>query len=155
MTAVGVPVMLAFEWGRLIVPLAANVAGATADFWMTLTLLGVPADVRLEDHPDGVRTFGRERDRPRRISVTAVVWDALSGAAVASVAVFFLLAVAGHSSGSFSGRVAHDRDARNVHLPVLGRAYANRNLSGCRSGRSKRWGGTRSGLCVSLELSTK
>jgi len=50
MTAVGVPVMLAFEWGWLVVPLAANAAGTIADLWMTMTLLAFPADVRLEDH---------------------------------------------------------------------------------------------------------
>ncbi|MDZ5810799.1 DUF3267 domain-containing protein [Halorubrum sp. AD140] len=95
MTAVGVPVMLIFEWGWLIVPLSANAAGAIADLWMTMTLLGVPADARLQDHPKGVRIYGRASDRPRRISVTALVWDALSGAAVATVVVFILLAVSG------------------------------------------------------------
>lgn len=93
MTAVGVPAMLAFGWGWLIVPLAANAAGAVADVWMTL--LGFPADVRLEDHPDGVRILGPESDRPRALSVTAVVWDALAGAAVATFAVLLLLAVGG------------------------------------------------------------
>jgi len=42
MTAVGVPVMLIFGWGWLIVPLSANAGGAIADLWMTLTLLGCP-----------------------------------------------------------------------------------------------------------------
>ncbi|WP_353634805.1 DUF3267 domain-containing protein [Halobacterium sp. NMX12-1] len=95
MTGVGVPLMLAFEWGWLVVPLAANAAGAVADVWMTMTLLGFPEDVRLEDHADGVRILGDERDRPRSLSVTAVVWDALAGAAVAAVGVFVALAVVG------------------------------------------------------------
>jgi len=95
MTAVGVPVMLAFDWGWLIIPLAANAAGAIADLWMTMTLLAFPADVRLEDHPDGVRILGRESDRRRALSVTAVVWDALAGGAVAAVGVFLVLAVGG------------------------------------------------------------
>jgi hypothetical protein len=95
MTAVGIPVMLAFEWGWLIIPLAANAAGAIADLWMTMTLLAFPADVRLEDHPDGVRILGRESDRRGGLSVTAVVWDALAGAAVAAVGVFLVLAVGG------------------------------------------------------------
>jgi hypothetical protein len=95
MTAVGVPVMLIFEWGWLIVPLAANAAGAIADLWMTMTLLAFPADVRLEDHPDGVRILGRESDRRGALSVTAVVWDALAGAAVAAVSVFIMLAFGG------------------------------------------------------------
>ncbi|GAA0717650.1 hypothetical protein J2744_000538 [Halorubrum trapanicum] len=95
MTAVGVPLMLVFEWGWLVVPLAANAAGAVADLWMTLTLLGVPADARLQDHPKGVRIYGDADDRPRRVSVTALVWDGLAGAAVAAVAVFVLLAVVG------------------------------------------------------------
>src|SRR6056297_64156 len=95
MTAVGVPLMLIFEWGWLIVPLSANAAGAIADIWMTMTLLGVPADARLQDHATGVRIYGRASDRPRRISVTALVWDALSGAAVTTVTVFVLLAIGG------------------------------------------------------------
>lgn len=95
MTAVGVPLMLIFEWGWLIVPLAANAAGAIADLWMTMTLLAFPADIRLEDHPDGVRILGHESDRPRRLSVTGVVWDALAGGAVAVVGVFILLALGG------------------------------------------------------------
>ncbi|MFC6875450.1 DUF3267 domain-containing protein [Halobellus marinus] len=95
MTAVGVPVMLVFEWGWLIVPLAANAAGAIADLWMTMTLLAFPADVRLEDHPRGVRILGRESDRRGALSVTGVVWDALAGAAVAAVGVFLVLAVGG------------------------------------------------------------
>jgi hypothetical protein len=95
MTTVGVPLMLIFEWGWLIVPLSANAGGAIADLWMTLTLLGVPADARLQDHPKGVRIYGRASDRPRRISVTSLVWDSLSGAAVTTVAVFVLLAIGG------------------------------------------------------------
>ncbi|WP_135821587.1 DUF3267 domain-containing protein [Halostella litorea] len=95
LTAVGVPAMLALDWGWLIVPLAANAAGAVADLWMTLTLLGYPAHVRLEDHATGVRILGRPADRPGSLSVTALVWDALSGAAVAAVGALFLLAVAG------------------------------------------------------------
>jgi hypothetical protein len=95
MTAVGVPLMLAFEWGWLIIPLAANAAGAIADLWMTLTLLAFPADVRLEDHRTGVRILGHASDRRGAVSVTAVVWDALAGTAVAVVGVFLVLAVAG------------------------------------------------------------
>ena len=95
MTAVGVPVMLAFEWGWLIIPLAANAAGAIADIWMTMTLLAFPADIRIEDHRNGVRIVGRESDRRGPLSVTAVVWDGLAGAAVAAVGVFVLLAVGG------------------------------------------------------------
>lgn len=95
MTAVGVPVMLVFEWDWLVVPLAANAAGAVADLWMTLTLLGFPAHVRLEDHPKGVRILGHESDRPRALSATALVWDALAGAAVAAFGAVLLLAVAG------------------------------------------------------------
>ncbi|MFT4947204.1 MAG: hypothetical protein ACI8TL_001444 [Natronomonas sp.] len=95
MTAVGIPLMLVFEWGWLIVPLAANAAGAIADLWMTVTLLSYPARIRLEDHETGVRILGRAEDRPGSFSVTAVVWDALAGAAVAAVGVFLLLAVSG------------------------------------------------------------
>lgn len=95
MTAVGVPVMLVFGWSWLIIPLAANAAGAIADLWMTMTLLAFPGDVRIEDHRNGVRIVGRESDRRGTLSVTAVVWDALAGAAVAAVGVFVVLAVGG------------------------------------------------------------
>ena len=76
-------------------PLAANAAGAIADLWMTMTLLAFPADVRLEDHPDGVRILGHESDRSRGLSVTGVVWDGLAGGAVAVVGVFVLLGLGG------------------------------------------------------------
>jgi hypothetical protein len=77
------------------VPLAANAGGAVADLWMTLVLLGYPARVRLEDRASGVRIYGRESDRSRSVSVAAVAWDALAGAAVAAVGVLMALAVAG------------------------------------------------------------
>ena len=95
LTAVGVPLMLVLEWGWLLVPLAANAAGAVADVWMTLTILGYPEHVRLEDHETGVRLIGTESDRPRPLSVTSLVWDALAGAAVSAFGVLLLLAVAG------------------------------------------------------------
>lgn len=95
MTAVGVPLMLVLDWGWLVLPLAANAAGAVADVWMTLTLLGYPAHVRLEDHESGVRVLGRETDSRRPLSVTAVAWDAIAGAAVSAFVVLLALAVAG------------------------------------------------------------
>jgi hypothetical protein len=75
--------------------LAANAAGAIADLWMTLTLLAFPRDVNLEDHYTGVRILGQVSDRRGAVSVTAVVWDGLAGAAVAVVSVFLVLAVVG------------------------------------------------------------
>jgi hypothetical protein len=95
LTLVGVPLMVALEWGWLVVPLAMNAAGAVADVWMTLSAVSYPAHARFVDHETGVRILGRETDRPRTLSVTALVWDALSGAAVAAFAVLFLLALAG------------------------------------------------------------
>lgn len=95
MTAVGVPLMLAFEWGWLVLPLTLNAAGAVADVWMTIAVLRYPPHVRVVDHEAGVRILGRESDAPQGLSVTAVVWDALAGAAVAVVAAFCLLAIGG------------------------------------------------------------
>ena len=95
MTLIGVPLMIAFEWGWLVIPLTLNAAGAVADIWMTLSVLSYPAHVRIVDHISGVRIMGRETDTPRRISVTSVVWDALAGASVAIFAVFVLLAILG------------------------------------------------------------
>ena len=62
---------------------------------MTLTLLGYPAHVRLEDHESGVRILGREGDRPRPLSVTAVAWDAMAGAAVSAFVALLVLAIGG------------------------------------------------------------
>ena len=95
LTLVGVPLMLVFEWGWLIIPLATNAGGAIVDLWMTLTMLSYPKHVRVTDHKNGVRIVGRDGDRVGGLSVTAVVWDALSGAAVAAFGVMILLAIAG------------------------------------------------------------
>ncbi|WP_050023672.1 DUF3267 domain-containing protein [Halorubrum saccharovorum] len=95
MTAVGVPLMLAFGWGWLVLPLTLNTAGAIADLWMTVSVLGYPAHVRIVDHETGARIMGREGDTPRTPSVTAVAWDALAGAAVAVVATALALTIGG------------------------------------------------------------
>lgn len=95
LTAVGVPLMLALGWGWLVVPLTMNAAGAVGDVWMTLVVLGYPGHVRVADHADGVRILGRDGDRPRSLSITALVWDALAGAAVALFGVGLLLALGG------------------------------------------------------------
>jgi len=95
LTLLGVPLMILFEWDWLIVPLTLNAAGAVADIWMTLTVLSYPAHIRIVDHEAGVRIIGRTTDRPRSLSITTVVWDALSGAAVAAFGVLILLAIGG------------------------------------------------------------
>jgi hypothetical protein len=95
LTLVGVPVMIGLEWGLLIVPLTLNAAGAVADVWMTLSVLSYPAHVRIVDHEEGVRILGQETDRVKPLSVTALVWDALAGAAVAAFSVFVLVAIGG------------------------------------------------------------
>lgn len=93
MTLVGVPVMILFDWGWLVLPLAANAGGAIGDLWMTLTLLGFPSRVSVEDHKSGFKIYGRDADRPRGISVTTAVWDGLAGTAIASIATLALLAI--------------------------------------------------------------
>jgi hypothetical protein len=94
-TLVGVPLMLLLEWGWLAIPLTLNAAGAVADIWMTLVVVSYPTHIRIVDHESGVRIFGRGSDRPRSLSITSLVWDALSGAAVALFAVGILLALGG------------------------------------------------------------
>ena len=39
------------------------------------------------DHKEGIRIVVRASDRPRSLSITLLVWDALSGTAVAAFAV--------------------------------------------------------------------
>ncbi|WP_435066356.1 DUF3267 domain-containing protein [Halobaculum sp. EA56] len=95
LTAVGVPLMIAFGWSWLVVPLAANAGGAVGDLWMTMTLLGYPSHVHVEDHRTGIRILGRESDRPRELSMTDAAWDALVGAAVTSVGILVALSFGG------------------------------------------------------------
>ncbi|MFC7028385.1 DUF3267 domain-containing protein [Halomicroarcula sp. GCM10025324] len=95
MTLVGVPLMILLEWGWLVIPLTLNAAGAVADIWMTLMVVSYPAHVRIVDHESGVRIVGQDSDRPRSLSITSLVWDALSGAAVALFLVGILLALVG------------------------------------------------------------
>lgn len=95
MTLVGIPLMLLLEWGWLAIPLTLNAAGAIADIWMTLMVVSYPTHIRIVDHERGVRILGRDSDRPRSLSITSLVWDALSGAAVALFAVGILLALGG------------------------------------------------------------
>ncbi|WP_135828367.1 DUF3267 domain-containing protein [Halorussus halobius] len=91
LTLVGVALLVAFGWGWLVVPLAANAGGAVGDLWMVLTVLGYPPHVRVEDGTTGVRILGRPDDRRRPHSATALVWDAVVGAAVAVVVALFVL----------------------------------------------------------------
>lgn len=103
--------MIIFEWGWLVLPLAANAGGAVGDLWMALMLLGYPSHVLAEDHRSGFRILGREEDRPRDLSMTAAVWDALVGAAVTSVGLLIAL--------SFGGLFVFD--ALNVGSLTVGR----------------------------------
>ena len=95
MTLVGIPLMILLEWGWLAIPLTLNAAGAVADIWMTLMVISYPAHIRIVDHERGVRILGKDSDRPRSLSITSLVWDALSGAAVALFVVGILLALGG------------------------------------------------------------
>lgn len=95
LSVLGTGLMLALGWGWLVVPLAANAAGAVGDVWMTLTVLGYPEHVRVEDSATGVRVLGRPDDDPLPHSVTAVAWDAVVGGAAAVVVVLLTLGVVG------------------------------------------------------------
>ncbi len=75
--------------------LTLNAAGAVADVWMTLSVVSYPAHVRIVDHERGVRILGNETDHVNPLSATALVWDALVGAAVAAFSVFVLVAIGG------------------------------------------------------------
>jgi hypothetical protein len=95
LTLVGVPAMLLFGWGWLALPLAANAGGAVGDLWMALVLVGYPSHVTVEDYKTGFRILGREGDDPRELRATAAVWDALVGAALATVGLLVFLTVGG------------------------------------------------------------
>jgi hypothetical protein len=95
LSVVGTAAMLAFGWGWLVVPLAANAGGAVGDVWMTLTVLSYPEHVRVADHTTGVRVLGRPDDRPRAHSPTTAAWDVLVGVGVAVVGSLLLLGVVG------------------------------------------------------------
>ena len=84
---------------------------------MTLMLLSYPAPVRIIDHEGEVRIVGRDGDRPRSLSITSLVWDVLSGPAVAA----FVVALLWHSLGRYcyrhsaSNRLLSD-DRRDAHV---------------------------------------
>ncbi len=103
LTVLGTLPMVLLGWGWLVVPLAANAAGAVADVWMTLTLLGYPDHVVVRDHDDGVRILGREGDRVPSLPIASVAWDAVAGAAVATLGLFLVLGVAGPLTRSALG----------------------------------------------------
>ena len=111
MTFVGVPLMILFKWGWLVLPLAANAGGAVGDLWMALTLLGYPSHVQVQDQKTGVQIIGSEEDRPRELSMTAAVRDAVVGAAVGSVGLLLVF--------SFGGLLV--LDALNAGSFTLGR----------------------------------
>ncbi|RNJ26447.1 DUF3267 domain-containing protein [Halosegnis longus] len=94
-TAVATPAMVVLGWGWLVIPLAANAAGAVVDVWMALTLTNYPSHVLVQDYRDGVRVLGREGDRARSISIATFAWNALAGGAVAVFAILIVVAIAG------------------------------------------------------------
>ena len=102
-TALGTPLMVGFGWGWLVIPLAANAAGAVVDVWMALTLTNYPSHVVVQDYEDGVRILGREGDRERSISIATFAWNAIAGGAVAVFAILLATAVAGPTLLSILG----------------------------------------------------
>lgn len=95
LTLIGVPLLVVFEWGWLVLPLAANAGGAVGDLWMAMVVLGYPAHVRAEDHKTGIRILGRPGDRARDLPMTRAVWDALAGAAAVTIGLLVLLSFGG------------------------------------------------------------
>ncbi|GAB3688155.1 hypothetical protein GCM10028857_22000 [Salinarchaeum chitinilyticum] len=95
LTLVGVPLMIVFEWGWLVLPLAANAGGAVGDLWMAMVLLGYPSHVRAEDHKTGIRILGQPGDEPRDLPMTRAVWDALVGAALVAIGLLVVLSFGG------------------------------------------------------------
>ena len=81
LTGIGVPVMIAFEWPWLAVPLALNAGGAVGDVWMALTLLSYPADVSVVDSETGLEVYGLPGLERWETAPATVVWDLVVGTA--------------------------------------------------------------------------
>lgn len=81
LTGIGVPVMIAFEWPWLAVPLALNAGGAVGDVWMALTLLSYPADVSVVDSETGLEVYGPSGLERWETAPATVVWDLVVGTA--------------------------------------------------------------------------
>ena len=81
LTGIGVPVMIAFEWPWLAVPLALNAGGAVGDVWMALTLLSYPADVSVVDSETGLEVYGPPGLERWETAPSTVVWDLVVGTA--------------------------------------------------------------------------
>lgn len=89
-TLVGVTLMVAFEWGWLILPLAANVGGAVVDCWMASSLLRYPDHVVCVDSEEGTTIYGNAGDEPATTDLGAIGWDLLVGTGIAAVPLLFL-----------------------------------------------------------------
>ena len=79
LSVVGLPLLLAFEWALLAIPLAMNAGGSVGDLWMALTVLGYPPSVTVVDTTTGLSVYGPPGLERAETAPVAVVWDLLVG----------------------------------------------------------------------------
>lgn len=91
LTAIGVALIVAFEWPWLIFPLAANAGGAVGDCWMVLMVLGYPAHTRIKDSKTGLQIRGYRSDSPRGHWLTTAFWSVVIGSAVVPITVYLFV----------------------------------------------------------------
>ncbi len=65
---IGVAVMAVFPSQWILLPLIVNTSGSVGDLWMTRTLLRYPEHILVQDQKTGDIIYGRESDRPAKVS---------------------------------------------------------------------------------------
>lgn len=79
LSMIGIPIMLAFGWAWVALPLAMNAGGAVGDIWMALTLLSYPSGVSVVDTTTGLEVYGPSGFERSETAPATVVWDLFVG----------------------------------------------------------------------------
>ena len=90
---IGVAAMAAFpsiaHW--ILLPLIVNASGSVGDLWMTRTLLRYPGHILVEDKKTGTIIYGKEMDKPVKVSAAGFGSKFLKGFAISFLAIAIIL----------------------------------------------------------------
>lgn len=81
LTAIGVPLLLLFDWPWLSVPLAINASGTVGDIWIALTLLSYRSDMTVVDNKTGLEVYGLTELEGWETTPAMVGWELVVGTA--------------------------------------------------------------------------
>jgi len=90
---IGVAAMAAFpsiaHW--ILLPLIVNASGSVGDLWMTRTLLRYPGHILVEDKKTGTIIYGKEMDKPVKVSAAGFGSKFLKGVTISFLAIAIIL----------------------------------------------------------------